>query len=266
MEEKPLSEKLVEGLETLYTKLTGNRAPALASEPGKAPDEETKDKAPATLMTLQELFARRQQEWKEKRITMNADNHFLRIPRVVMLKYLLPYFEVDEVCQLCAVCVCFNSLIKSTLFLHYYVSLHEKTGIAINLGDTTSAAAVPKRSPHKAKPADEKSAQEDAEVQREMLRKMREFLSTRLKESRDCVKTLKNDIHSLRGVLEAEKGTKEKALARAEQLENEISEHRRKDHSTVIMLENNISDIQKEVSFEAITQRRSTKRTRKLTS
>jgi len=241
MEEKPLRAKLIDGLQALYTKLTGK---SINKEPEKeeVKGEETKEIVDIP-QPLQELFLKRQKEWKEKRIKANADNAFLKIPRVVMLKYLLPYFEVREVCKLCEVCVCFNSLVKSTIFLHYYVSLHEKTGIAINLftdpPKKIAKSAVPEE--------DEKSAQEDTEVQREMLQKTREFLSARLKESREQVKQLKNDIHTLRAAVEAEKGVKEKALAKAEQLENKILECKRESHSMVINAENNASDLEKEV-------------------
>ncbi len=153
MEDKSVSEKLIEGLKSLYAKLTGQ--PAIEEESKTVPDR------------LHEIFMSRQKEWKEKRMAANSKNSFLKIPRVVILKHLLPFFEVQEICRLCEVCVAFNSLIKSTIFLHYYVSLHEKTGIAINLGETLLHKKPSKRA------TDERSAKEDAEAQLESLQKTR---------------------------------------------------------------------------------------------
>ena len=230
MEENPLNERLIEGLQELYTKLSGK------SITEKEAEENKED-------TLQDFFLKQQKEWKAKRMAMNANNKFLKISRVVMLKHLLPYFEVQEICRLCEVCVAFNSLIKSTIFLHYYVSLHEKTGISINLGATLTATAKPKLS------GEERPAKEDAEAQLEMLQKTREFLSGRLKESRDYIKTLRKELHGLREVIEVEKGTKNKAILKATEIENEISDHKRKAHSTMITLEEHSSDLEKEVSI-----------------
>ena len=118
---------------------------------------------------------------------------------------------------------------------------HEKTGIAINLGVTLAATTKSKSE------ADERSAKEDTEAQLEILQKTREFLSTRLKDSRDCIKTLRKDLHELRRIIETEKGTKDKAISRANEIENEISDYKRKSHSTMIMVEDHISDLEKDV-------------------
>lgn len=232
MEEKPLNERLIEGLQELYTKLTGK---AIDDKP-----EESKEGTDSN--TLQEFFLKHQKDWKARRMAMNANNKFLRISRVVMLKHLLPYFEVQEICKLCEVCVAFNSLIKSTIFLHYYVSLHEKTGISINLGATLVATSKAKSG------AGGRSSREDAEAQLEMLQKTREFLAGRLKESREYIKTLRKELHGLREVIELEKGTKDKAIAKAMEIENEISDYKRKSHSTMIMLEDHASDLEKEIA------------------
>jgi len=230
-----MEEKLIEGLQTLYLKLTNQTAGT-----GPMPEEAKGEILSST--SLSEFFAKKQSEWKEKRMKMNSENKFLKIPRVVIMKHLLPYFEVQEICRLCEVCVTFNSIIKSNIFLSYYVALHEKTGIAINLGENLNTSF---KKPKKI--IDERSVKVDTEAQLEAIQKTREFLAIKLKESREQVKNLRKELHELRGILEIEKGTKEKALGKASELENQISEYKAKSQSTMIILEDNILDFDRDV-------------------
>ena len=50
-----------------------------------------------------------------------------------MVKNVLSFLELDEVLSLTGVCVYFNSLIKSTFFIKYIVTMKEQTKIDISL-------------------------------------------------------------------------------------------------------------------------------------
>ena len=267
MEDKQTAERLIEGLQNLYTKLTGKpshfekrkdkeKKEDMEKKEEKDTKEETKEDKDKNEeedegSALKEIFAQRQKEWKEARLHRNSRNALLSIPRVVMLKYLLPYFDVNEICGLCGVCLYFRSLIKNTIFLHYYVSLHQKTGVALHFSDMLSPSRLdPVQKPRSTHRLVEDSEKEDIEAKLGALQTMKGFLTGQLKERKERIGQLRAEIHDLRTQVEGEKGTKDKALAKIAQLEADISEHKKTAHATQIKLQSHIDELTTDVSLQ----------------
>lgn len=74
-------------------------------------------------------------ENKEKRLKQNQRSvRAIRdVPRVIWVTKIMCYFDLDEAFKLGQVCVFFNQIIKSPMFVKFFVTLNERTKIDVSL-------------------------------------------------------------------------------------------------------------------------------------
>ena len=90
----------------------------------------------ACLQSLKELFLTRIKENKEKRLRQNQANvkAIRDVSRVIWVTKIMCYLELDECFKLGQVCVFFNLVVKSPMFMKFYITLSERTKIDVSAG------------------------------------------------------------------------------------------------------------------------------------
>jgi hypothetical protein len=113
---------ILQGLKDLHQKFTQNNT--------KYGFQNEKDQC---LQSLKELFLHRIKENREKRLRMNQTGvkAIRDVPRALWVTKILVYLELDECLKLSQVCVFFNQMIKSPMFIKHYVTLREKTKVDV---------------------------------------------------------------------------------------------------------------------------------------
>ncbi len=244
--EKSMLESLIYGLKRLYNflaereikkELLGKKkedkeGDKPRKDSGKFVDDEENKQRQCVIQSLKDIFIIKQKAERDKRLQTNAGLLIFRIPNHIFGKYVLCCMDLKEICKLCLVCVNFNSVIKSNVFLCQYVKVQEKTSININLKAFGAGKKAPppvlgkgNSSPTKADPAPEdfKSAKEDPEMQLDVQKRMKAFLSAKLQESDEQVAILRNDIIVMKNLLTIEKSSREEAIDRAGRMESELA-------------------------------------------
>jgi FtsZ-binding cell division protein ZapB len=94
--------------------------------------DSTKDQV---LQSLKELFLVRIKQNKEKRLRQNLKSvkAIREVPRVIWVTRIMAYLSLDECLKLGQACVFFNQIVKSPMFIKFYVTLSEKTKIDVSL-------------------------------------------------------------------------------------------------------------------------------------
>jgi len=91
------------------------------------------------LQSLKELFLNRIKENKEKRLRQNQRSvRAIRdVPRTIWVTKIMCYLHLSDAFRLGQVCIFFNQITKSPLFIKFFVTLNEKTKIDVsaNPGD-----------------------------------------------------------------------------------------------------------------------------------
>lgn len=87
------------------------------------------------LQSLKELFLTRIKENKEKRLRQNMKSvkAIRDVPRTIWVTKIMAYMTLDECFKLSGVCVFFNLIVKSPMFIKFYVTFNEKTKIDVSL-------------------------------------------------------------------------------------------------------------------------------------
>ena len=87
------------------------------------------------LQSLKELFLLRIRERKERRIRQNKDTVYCirEVPVKIWITNIMAYLDLDDAFKMGQVCVYFNQIIKSPLFIKYFVTLKEKTKVDVSL-------------------------------------------------------------------------------------------------------------------------------------
>jgi hypothetical protein len=145
---------------------------------------------------------------------------------------------VDEVLGLTGVCVYFNSLIKSTFFIKYFITMKERTKIEISMDafdQSLGGAGTPqeqqieiaKRLGHTRREKDE-MAEENAQAQLEVLKNVKEFLKTKLQQNEQMTLSLEKDVEILKNLLRIEKQINKKDQTRISDLETDLRTMRAK--------------------------------------
>ena len=244
--EKSMLDALINGLKRLYNllaereikkELLGKKKDGEDSgEKSKFADEEENKQKQGVIQSLKEIFIIKQKEERNRRLQVNSGLALFKIPSHVFIKYILCCMNLKETCSLCLVSVNFNSMIKSNVFLRHYIKIQEKTSININLKTFKSEMKMPSpklpgkegspvKKPSEPEPHTEevKAVSEDPEMQLELQKRNKAFLSAKLQESDEKKAVLDNDIKVMRSLLEIEKSAKEAAIAQTSKLEGELN-------------------------------------------
>mmetsp|Transcript_18399 Transcript_18399/g.31459 ORF Transcript_18399/g.31459 Transcript_18399/m.31459 type:complete len:192 (+) Transcript_18399:234-809(+) len=74
-------------------------------------------------------------EQKERRIRMNRENvkAIREVPVRLWVTGIMSYLDVNEALKLGQVCVFFNQIVRSPLFLKFFITLKERTKIDVNV-------------------------------------------------------------------------------------------------------------------------------------
>ena len=87
----------------------------------------------ACLQSLQDLFLRRVNRNRLKRLRLNEQTAACRVSRLVWLSGIFGYLSLKEALLLGQTCLHFNQLTKSPLFVRMQVAMRESTKIDISL-------------------------------------------------------------------------------------------------------------------------------------
>ena len=167
-----------------------------------------------TYQSLKDLFLAKQQENKSLRHNINKKVVFFRLPRVMIMKRIFCYLDLNEIINLTEVSEFFNSMIKSTIFLKYFVELHSKTQVAIRIGtfQTAKILGLPMTSELTGLGAGGmRRPREDTDEEIRALKTVKTFMTKSIKEHQVHVKTLQNDLEILKNLIRIEKQINKKS-------------------------------------------------------
>lgn len=128
---------VINGLKGLYEKLAIRDKKDSGESSKKDEDysgiwfDNEKDKC---LQSLKELFIYRMNANREKRLKMNENNICIRgVTRVFWVTRIMVYLSLEDCMRMGQLCVYFNVLTKSPLFIKFMVQINERTKIDISL-------------------------------------------------------------------------------------------------------------------------------------
>ena len=122
---------VISGLKGLYEKL------AISDRKGEKMHDEGKwfeNEKDVCLQSLKELFLYRINANREKRMKANQENICIKgLTRVFWVTNIMVYLTLDDCLKMGQICVYFNNLTRSPLFIKYMVQINERTKIDISL-------------------------------------------------------------------------------------------------------------------------------------
>jgi hypothetical protein len=151
-------------------------------------------------------------------LKQNESNICIRgVTRVFWVSRIMVYLQLEDCLKMGQLCVYFNMLTKSPLFVKFMVQINERTKIDISLntfktmehkmlaGNAKSSAPTSSFKTQESAKQSSKGKREDNEAQLEILRNVKIFLTDKVKKSEEIIKTLQNDVEGLKNYLRVEK-------------------------------------------------------------
>lgn len=226
---------ILQGLRDLHTKLNVTQIAAEHDKVNvKKSDlvkfESNKDQV---LQSLKELFLTRIKENKEKRLRQNLKSvkAIREVPRRIWITNIMAYLTLDECLQLGQVCVFFNQIVKSPLFIKFKVIQTEKTKIDVSSshfsveGQKQQEIVAGQEYPVRRKTTSDKE-REDKEAKIEILTNMKLFMQGQVAQAEEKLATNLKDLGILKEMLRIEKNSNQKKEATIKLREEDLKEAR----------------------------------------
>lgn len=242
------------------------------------------------LESLKELFLYRQKTNKDKRIQQNSQTKPLRdVSRIFWVTRIMVYLDLEECMKMDQICVYFNQLIKSPIFIKFMVQINERTKIDISLNTFETQE-------HKIMQATRKKIQgmmagglkssggagggalgvssgqgkesvrshrhrEDRDAQIEILVNTKKFLTEQVKKNEEMIKSQQKDIDTLKELVRIDKQTKAKSQqllsAKEKELEDLRKESLKREQETRARINDlTSSNVEKDKQIEAMVAER----------
>lgn len=162
-----------------------------------------------------------------------------QVSRVTWVTQVFTYMSLEDCMKVGQVSVFFNQLIKSPMFLKFWVKMSEKTKIDMSIDTFSNSASVFRgsktiQSQHSIMTSTKQTtssplkqqSREDKEAELETLRQVKNFLTEKLKQNEGVIVILQKDISTLKQKLMIEMSINEKKGLALKAREGDLAELR----------------------------------------